>query len=269
MVNVTVWGEPFAYSSDDSVRVLQEGYDPDARRYYPNGVGEVIADGVRQYLGDGANVRVVTLDDADQGLPDDVLAATDVLVWWSHVRQDELSDELAERVRRRVLEDGMGFVVLHSAMESKPFKALMGTSGSIRWWRQGDDSEAVWTVNLTHPIARGIPPVFVIPQEEMYGEYFDIPQPDELVFISSFSGGEAFRSGCCFVRGRGRIFYFRPGHEAHPTYHQDEVRHVIANAVEWTAASAPSDVDIADLDVMSREAKAGWLAPARTADGTG
>ena len=126
----------------------------------------------------------------------------------------------------------MGLVVLHSAHLSKPFVRLMGTSCHLRW-READDREVVWTVAPSHPIARGVPPVFVIPQQEMYGEYFDIPAPDELVFLSSFSGGEVFRGGCCFRRGRGRIFYFSPGHETYPVYRQPEVRRVIANGVLW------------------------------------
>jgi trehalose utilization protein len=258
-MRVMVWGEPFTMSRDESVRRLQEGYDEAARRFYPVGVQEVIADGVRERLGDRATVHTATLDDPHQGLAPADLDETDVLVWWSHVRQDVLSDEIAERVRRRVVEDGMGLIALHSAMESKPFQRLMGTSGSIRWWRQGDDQEIVWTVNLTHPITRGIPPVFVIPTEEMYAEYFDIPQPDELVFISSFTGGEAFRSGCCFVRGKGRIFYFRPGHESHPTFHQDEIKHIIANAVDWAYNPAPSALDLSEFDVPLREGKPSWF----------
>jgi trehalose utilization protein len=126
----------------------------------------------------------------------------------------------------------MGLVVLHSGHYSKIFRRLMGTTCSLRW-READDREVVWTVSPAHPIAAGLPAAFILPAEEMYGEFFDLPQPDELVFISSFTGGEVFRSGCCFHRGWGRIFYFRPGHETYPTYHQPEVRRVIANGVLW------------------------------------
>jgi trehalose utilization protein len=126
---------------------------------------------------------------------------------------------------------GMGLIVLHSGHWSKIFTRLMGTTCSLRW--RDDDRETVFTVNPGHPVAQGIPPVFVIDEQEMYGEYFDIPQPDELVFISSFTGGEVFRSGCCFTRGQGRIFYFSPGHETYPVYHHPHVRRIIANAVQW------------------------------------
>src|SRR5437660_5691254 len=126
----------------------------------------------------------------------------------------------------------MGQADRRSAHESRIFRRLMGTRSTLGWLEAGEP-EVVWTVNPGHPVTAGLPPAFIIPQQEMYGEYFDIPQPDELVFISSFSGGEVFRSGCAFRRGRGRIFYFSPGHETHPVYHQPEVRRVIANAVRW------------------------------------
>src|SRR5262249_2110010 len=159
-------------------------------------------------------VRTATLDEPEHGLPDRLLAATDVLVWWGHEAHADVPDELAERVQQRVL-GGMGFVVLHSGHFSKPFVRLMGTSCSLRC-REAADRELIWTVHPGHPIAAGIPAVIPLEQHEMYGEFFDIPAPDELIFVSSFSGGEVFRSGCCFYRGKGKIFYFSPGHETFP-----------------------------------------------------
>ncbi|MDQ6673443.1 MAG: ThuA domain-containing protein, partial [Chloroflexota bacterium] len=167
------------------------------------------------------------------GLTDAVLADTDVLTWWGHIAHAEVDDSVVERVHERVLL-GMGLIVLHSGHHSKIFTRLMGTTCSLRW-REAGERELVWNVAPGHPITRGLPEVFAIAEQEMYGEFFDIPQPDELVFISSFAGGEVFRSGCCFRRGQGRIFYFSPGHEDHPVYHQAEVRRVIANAVNWAA----------------------------------
>ena len=176
-------------------------------------------------------MTTATLDQPEHGLNADVLAETDVLTWWGHVGHDRVDDRVVERIHERVLL-GMGLVVLHSGHASKIFKRLMGTTCLLRW-REAGEREVVWNVNPGHPVARGLPDAFVIPEQEMYGEYFDIPQPDELVFISSFAGGEVFRSGCAFRRGQGRIFYFSPGHETHPVYHQPEVRLVIANAVRW------------------------------------
>jgi trehalose utilization protein len=207
---------------------------------YPEGIHTAIADSLRTTLGPNAVVRTATLDEPDHGFPDSVLDEADVVVWWGHLAHDQVSDELALRVQQRVLE-GMGLVVLHSGHYSKPFRLLMGTSCDLRW-REEDDRELVWNVSPGHPITAGIPPVIPLQTHEMYGEFFDIPAPDELVFISSFSGGEVFRSGCCFRRGRGRIFYFSPGHETYPIYHDPIIQRVIANAVGWAKADEPSQV---------------------------
>lgn len=228
-MNVVVWNE---YRHERGPGIPAE--------LYPEGIHGTIAGGLRAALGEGAAVRTATLDEPDHGLPDAVLAAADVLVWWGHLAHLDVPDDLAQRVQRRVLE-GMGFVALHSTHDSKPFRLLMGTSCGLRW-READDRELVWTVSPGHPIAAGVPAVIPLETHEMYGEYFDIPAPDELVFISSFSGGEVFRSGCCFRRGMGRIFYFSPGHETYPIYHDPTIQRVIANAVAWAQLDGPSDV---------------------------
>jgi trehalose utilization protein len=160
-----------------------------------------------------------------------VLEQTDVLLWWGHMAHDEVQEALVARVVDRVL-GGMGLIVLHSGHYSKVFKALMGTTCSLQWRNTGE-RELVWTIDPAHPIAAGIDQPIVIPEQEMYGEPFDIPQPDELVFVSSFAGGEVFRSGVTYRRGRGRVFYFSLGDEAYPVYFLPQVRRVLANAVEW------------------------------------
>jgi len=220
VLRVTVWGENLHEQRDAAVRAI-----------YPDGMHTTIAEGIREHLGAGARVRTATFDQPEHGLTREVLDETDVLTWWGHIGHDRVDDRVVERVHERVLL-GMGLVALHSAHASKIFGRLMGTTCMLRW-REAGERELVWKVNPGHPVARGLPDVFVIPEQEMYGEYFDIPQPDELVFISSFSGGEVFRSGCAFRRGQGRIFYFSPGHETHPVYHHPQVRQVIANAVRW------------------------------------
>jgi len=219
MTRVTVWGE-----------FRQEREEPAVAAVYPDGIHAAIAAGLREA---GFDVGTATLDEPEHGLTDDVLAATDVLTWWGHVAHPEVDDAIVERVQRRVL-DGMGLIVLHSGHHSKIFRRLMGTTADLNW-REAGERERIWVVDHSHPIAAGLGNSFVLEQEEMYGEPFDVPAPDELVLISWFTGGEVFRSGCCYRRGRGRVFYFRPGHETYPTYFQPIVRHVIANAVRWAA----------------------------------
>ncbi len=173
-----------------------------------------------------------TLDMEECGLSKEVLDDTDVLIWWAHIAHDQVPDEVAARVREYVLK-GMGIIFLHSAHMCKPMQMLLGTSGTLRW-REGDFCR-IWTTSPTHPIAAGIPEAVELEEEEMYGEYFDIPSPDDQVFLSWYRGGEVFRSGCTWTRGMGRIFYFQPGHETNRSYFNEYVRKIIRNAVKWTA----------------------------------
>lgn len=221
-IRVTVWNE-FRHEQED------ERY----AKVYPDGIHGAIAAGLRDR--EGIEVRTATLDEAEHGLSQAVLAETDVLTWWGHKAHGEVRDDVVDRVQQRVLE-GMGLLVLHSGHYSKIFKRLMGTSCSLKW-RVADEKERLWVVDPSHPIAAGLGEYLELEREEMYGEFFDIPAPDALVFVSWFPGGEVFRSGCCYSRGAGKIFYFRPGHESYPTYFDDGVRRVIANAVEWAAPS--------------------------------
>jgi trehalose utilization protein len=218
-MRVTVWGENVHERTEDHVRAL-----------YPDGMHATIAAGL---AGDGVQTRTATLDQPEHGLTREVLDATDVLTWWGHIAHDEVDDAVVERVHAAVL-GGMGLLVLHSGHYSKIFRRLLGTSCSLRWRNEGE-RELVWTVDPTHPIAAGVPQPIVIEAQEMYGEHFDIPAPDELVFVSSFAGGEVFRGGCCFTRGSGRIFYFSPGDQDYPVYHHPDVRRVLANAAAWAA----------------------------------
>ena len=218
-IRVTVWNE-----------YRHEKTDAAVRQVYPEGLHAPIAAYLRQQ---GMQVRVATLDEPENGLPAPVLAETDVLTWWGHMAHGEVSDAVVARVQQRVLE-GMGLLVLHSGHFSKVFQTLMGTTCNLIW-READERERIWVVEPGHPIAAGLGPYFEIPREEMYGERFDVPAPEALVFVSWFQGGEVFRSGCCYQRGKGRIFYFRPGHETYPTYFQKEVLQVIGNAIKWAA----------------------------------
>ena len=199
---------------------------------YPKGIHGAIA----EFLGTDQEilVRTATLDEPENGLTDEVLANTDVLIWWAHMGHHLVEDAVVNKVHKRVLE-GMGFIGLHSCHYSKIFQKLMGTSCSLRWRELEDEHERVWVVNPAHPITEGLPTDFVVPNTEMYGEHFDIPTPDDLVFISWYKGGEVFRSGVCYNRGRGKVFYFSPGHETFPIFYQPEIQKVITNAVKWAA----------------------------------
>lgn len=219
-IRVVVWGED-----------RHEKVNPVVAGIYPDGMHSTIADGIRALLGADADVTTRVLDDPEHGMTEELLARTDVLLWWGHTAHEEVADEVVDRIQRHVLE-GMGIIVLHSGHHSKIFRRLMGTTCSLRWRNDGD-SELVWTVAPRHPITEGVSQPIQIPGQEMYGEFFDIPDPDELVFISSFSGGEVFRSGITYRRGYGRVFYFSPGDEVYPVYHHPDVQRVIANGVRW------------------------------------
>lgn len=221
MIRVTVWNEFQHEKENETVRSV-----------YPDGIHMALARGI---AGDQVQVRTATLEEPEHGLTQAVLDETDVLLWWGHKAHDQVQDEIVERVKQRVLA-GMGLIVLHSGHFSKVFQSLMGTGCDLKW-READEKERIWIVNPAHPIAAGLPEYITLDQEEMYGEHFDIPAPDELVMISWFEGGEVFRSGCTFYRGQGKIFYFRPGHETYPTYHHPQVLQVIRNGVQWAAPS--------------------------------
>ncbi|QSG05495.1 ThuA domain-containing protein [Halapricum desulfuricans] len=219
MPTITVWNE-----------YIHEKENDRAAELYPDGVHTHIANILAEA---GHDTRTATLQEPDHGLTEEVLEDTDVLYWWGHIAHDEVDDQIAERVARHVRE-GMGLVVLHSGHHAKPFRKLLGMDADLTWRAIGE-RERLHVVDPGHPIASGLPESFVVPEAEMYGEPFTVPEPDRLVFVSWFEGGEVFRSGCCYRRGKGRVFYFRPGHETYPVYHQSEVQTVLRNAAEWAA----------------------------------
>ena len=238
---VVVWNE-FVHETRGDETVLA---------HYPDGIHAVVAAGLRELLGDEVDVSTATLAEPEHGLTEERLAETDVLLWWGHIAHDQVSDEVVERVVRHV-QSGMGIIVLHSGHSSKPFTRLLGTTCSLRW-RNAAERELVWTVAPTHPIAEGVPDPLVIPEQETYGEYFDVPTPDELIFLSTFTGGEVFRSGATWRRGLGKLFYFSPGDQEYPVYHQAEIRRVLANGVRWARPTQPRRELTADLHPL------GWF----------
>ena len=224
MIKVTVWHE-----------YAHEKIDENVRKIYPDGMHIAI----KNFLKDDFEVRTATLDDEECGLTKEVLDNTDVLIWWGHMAHGKVPDDVVDRVYDAVL-SGMGLIVLHSGHHSKIFKKLMGTPCNLSW-REDGDMERIWVVNPAHPIAKGLDSYFEIEHEEMYGEPFRIPEPDETVFIGWYEGGEVFRSGVTYHRGNGKIFYFQPGHESYPTYYNKNVQIVIKNAVNWAAPSYRND----------------------------
>ncbi len=223
-MKITIWNE-FVHEQTNAV----------VKAIYPEGIHSVIAKALAERI-PTATIRCATLDQPEHGLDQETLDQTDVLFWWGHTAHDKVSDQVVERVQARVL-NGMGLIVLHSAHASKIFRKLMGTSCMLRW-REAGERERLWIVSPGHPIVQGFEnEYFEVPAAEMYGEFFDIPQPDELIFVSWFEGGEVFRSGCTFLRGKGKIFYFRPGHETYPIYYQDEIQRVLAQAAVWAVPS--------------------------------
>ncbi len=219
-LKVTVWNEFVHEIKNDAVKEI-----------YPDGMHAVIAEALNAQS--DVEARTATLAEPDHGLTEEVLENTDVLTWWGHIAHGDVDDEIVARVHQHVL-SGMGLIALHSAHFSKIFKAVMGTNCSLQW-REAGEKERLWNLEPGHPITEGIGDFIELPHVEMYGERFDIPTPDKLIFVSWFEGGDIFRSGCCWERSHGRIFYFRPGHETYPIYHNEEVQRVITNAVRWAA----------------------------------
>ncbi len=230
-IRTLVWGENV---HDRESKIVQN--------IYPDGMHTAIADGLNE--DDGLSASTAVLQDVEHGLTEQRLAETDVLIWWGHAAHGDVSDDIVDRVQQRVWE-GMGLIVLHSAHFSKIFRRLMGTPCSL-CWREAGERERLWVINPAHPIVQGIGPYFELPNAEMYGEPFAVPEPMETVLVSWFEGGEVFRSGLTYQRGAGKIFYFRPGHETYPIYHNEDVKRVLKNAVHWARSAAPAWTSVDD-----------------------
>ena len=226
-LKVTIWNEYVHEQENNAVGAY-------IRTIYPDGIHRHLAQAL---AADDLDITPVSLDMPEQGLPDELLNHTDVLLWWGHCAHAKVDDALVDKIQKRVL-SGMGLIVMHSGHLSKIFRRMMGTACRLRW-REVGEKERLWVVSPSHPIARGIPETFVIPHQEMYGEPFDIPDDGKIVFMSWFEGGNVFRSGVTFQRDRGKIFYFSPGHETYPVYHDANVQKILANAIRW---SAPEEI---------------------------
>ncbi len=230
-VRAVVWNEFLHERENDVVRGI-----------YPDGIHAIIAAALA--ADDAISVSTATLGEPEHGLPQSRLDETDVLLWWGHKAHPQVADAVVERVAQRVFE-GMGLIVLHSGHFSKVFKRLTGAPCSLRW-REAGERERLWVINPSHPIAQGLGSAITLPSSEMYGEPFLIPEPDETLFVSWYEGGEVFRSGVTFRRGAGRIFYFSPGHETYPIYHDPQIHMVLRNAVRWAHNPAPPWRDVSE-----------------------
>ena len=230
-IRVVVWGENVHEQTNAVVRGI-----------YPNGMHACIADALNEHA--AIDAGTATLQEAEHGLPQARLDKTDVLLWWGHAAHGDVDDAIVERVAEAVW-SGMGLIVLHSGHFSKIFKRLMGTPCNLSW-REAGERERIWVTAPNHPITAGLPQFFELESEEMYGEPFGIPEPDETVMIGWFQGGEVFRSGVTYRRGAGRVFYFQPGHETYPTYHDPMVRQVLRNAVLWAYNGEPRLTAVTD-----------------------
>lgn len=217
-IQVTVWNEN-----------VHEREHPEIAAIYPKGIHGKIADHLNSQ-GD-IEARTATLEQPEHGLTDEVLNNTEVLYWWAHVAHGKVDDKIVAKVHKKVL-NGMGLIVLHSGHFSKIFRRVLGTNCSLKW-REAAEKERLWNLAPNHPLTQGIGEYIELPEAEMYGEHFDIPEPERLIFVSWFEGGEVFRSGCTWTRGFGKIFYFRPGHESYPIYHNEQILTVLANAARW------------------------------------
>jgi len=237
-IRTTVWNE-----------FRHEKTHAEIGKLYPDGMHGAIAAGLE--AAGGIQARTATLDEPEHGLSEQVLAETDVLTWWGHMAHHEVADEIVDRVQKHVIA-GMGIILLHSAHFSKIFRRLMGTTCSLKW-REAGEREVLWCTKPGHPIAEGLCDPIILDHTEMYGEFFDVPEPEATVFISNFAGGEVFRSGCVWTRGAGKVFYFRPGHETFPIFFDPNIVKVLVNAVRWAAPASRKVVDV------SHRGEIGWF----------
>ncbi len=237
MIHVTIYNEFLHEQNNERIRAI-----------YPDGIHMCI----KRFLEcDDVSVKTITLEDVQNGISDELLKGTDVMLWWGHMAHEKVPDEVAKKVQQEVL-SGMGIIFLHSGHHSKPFRLLMGTSCNLTW-REDGDYERVWVVKPAHPIARGLGRFIYIPEVETYGEPFDVPEPDVTVFIGGYEGGEVFRSGLCYRRGNGKIFYFQPGHESFPIYKIPDVQTVIRNAVRWAYPDGRAAIDCPHVTKPGKE----------------
>jgi trehalose utilization protein len=223
---VVVWSEGTANVSEDSKDV------------YPKDINFVIAEGLKPLESHGWEIVMASLNDPDQGISDERLNSTDVLIWWGHKKHGELKDELVNKIDARVRDGKMGFIGTHSCHFAKPFKKLMGTRCSWREYVADGTSADIIVKEPDHPICKGVKS-FKLPKIERYGEPFAVPTPESVpldgIYHKPNGQTEPGRMGMCWTVGKGKVFYFVPGHETYNDYYRPEIRKIFVNAVPWAA----------------------------------
>ena len=215
--------------------------DEGSKQVYPQDINTAIAEGLKPLESKGWQIVIAGLNDPDQGISEERLNSTDVLIWWGHKKHGDVKDALVSRIDQRVREGKMGFIGTHSTHFAKPFKQLMGTECSWREYVADGTSAEIIVKEAGHPICRGVTS-FKLPKIERYGEPFAVPTPESVplegLYTKPDGKTEPGRMGLCWTVGKGRVFYFTPGHETYNDYFLPEVRRIFVNAVEWAAPRA-------------------------------
>jgi trehalose utilization protein len=233
-----------AAAAKRKVVVWSEGtanVDEASKKVYPQDINTAIAEGLKPLEASGWEIVKASLNDPDQGISEALLKSTDVLIWWGHKKHGEVKNELVDRIEKRVKEEGMGFIGTHSTHFAKPFKRLMGTPCSWSEYVCDGTSVEISVAEPNHPICKGVKD-FKLPLIERYGEPFKVP-PTEAVPLQGMytkpDGTKApARMGLCWTVGKGKVFYFTPGHETYNDFFRPEVRRILMNTVEWAAPKA-------------------------------
>jgi trehalose utilization protein len=209
-------------------------------KVYPDDINSAIADGLRKRL-EGWTVEIAGLKDPEQGCSQASLDRCDVLIWWGHKKHRDVKDEYVERIVRRVKEEGMGFISVHSSHFAKPNRRLMGTPCSWAAYENDGCKLKIIVKDPSHPLAKGLKD-FTLPQVERYSEPYRVPAPESVplegTYVYPNGKEEPVRVGLCWTIGKGRMFYFVPGHETYRDFYMDEVNQIMANAVMWAAPIA-------------------------------
>lgn len=238
-VAVTGVAATLAAAPKKTVVVWSEGTAP--KELYPSDINGAIAEGLKASpLMKDWDVVVASIGDPDQGISDELLKKADVLIWWGHKKHGDVKDELVDKIEKRVKEEGMGFIALHSAHFAKPNKRLMGTPCSFAAYVCDNKEDIVSVVLPDHPICKGVAKTFTVPNEERYSDPYAVPKPDAVPLVGTQVRNDGTKEeaqlGFCWTVGKARYFYLQLGHETSPIFFNPEIRKVMANAVIWAAA---------------------------------